>query len=64
MLHIMETSRTADKCALKLMDYLFDREVQATSNLSGTGKHGKKQLDPLMIYGIRCEYSILLPILY
>ncbi|XP_072024860.1 protein BANP-like [Amphiura filiformis] len=55
LLHVMETSRTADKCALKLMDYLFDRDVQATSNLSGTGKHSKKQLDPLLIYGIRCH---------
>lgn len=25
------------------------------SNLSGQGIHGKKQLDPLMIYGIRCH---------
>ena len=41
--------------ALTLLDYLFDRETQAYSNLSGLGKHGKKQLDPLMIYGIRCE---------
>lgn len=43
--------------ALTLLDYLFHREVQAMSNLSGQGKHGKKQLDPLMIYGIRCESS-------
>lgn len=41
--------------ALTLLDYLFHREIQAMSNLSGQGKHGKKQLDPLMIYGIRCE---------
>jgi len=42
--------------ALTMLDYLFDRETQASSNLSGMGKHGKKQLDPLMIYGIRCMY--------
>ena len=41
--------------ALTLLDYLFDRETQAASNLSGLGKHGKKQLDPLFIFGIRCE---------
>ncbi|XP_038068019.1 protein BANP-like [Patiria miniata] len=55
MLHVMQTSKTPEKCALKLLDFLFDRETQATSNLSGTGKHGKRQLDPLMIYGLRCH---------
>jgi len=40
--------------ALALLDYLFDRDTQASSNLSGLGKHGKSQLDPLLIYGIRC----------
>uniref|UniRef100_A0A671QUE7 Protein BANP n=1 Tax=Sinocyclocheilus anshuiensis TaxID=1608454 RepID=A0A671QUE7_9TELE len=54
MLHISTNCRTAEKMALTLLDYLFHREVQAVSNLSGQGKHGKKQLDPLMIYGIRC----------
>ncbi|XP_051547691.1 protein BANP-like isoform X4 [Myxocyprinus asiaticus] len=53
MLHISTNCRTAEKMALTLLDYLFHREVQAVSNLSGLGKHGKKQLDPLMIYGIR-----------
>lgn len=57
MLHISTNCRTPEKMALTLLDYLFHREVQAMSNLSGQGKHGKKQLDPLMIYGIRCEYS-------
>lgn len=57
MLHITTNCRTAEKMALTLLDYLFHREVQALSNLSGQGKHGKKQLDPLMIYGIRCESS-------
>ncbi|XP_070575940.1 protein BANP-like isoform X2 [Ptychodera flava] len=55
MLHIHSTCRTAEKMALTLLDYLFDRETQACSNISGMGKHGKKQLDPLMIYGIRCH---------
>lgn len=57
MLHVTTNCRTAEKMALTLLDYLFHREVQAMSNLSGQGKHGKKQLDPLMIYGIRCESS-------
>ncbi|KAM9496237.1 protein BANP isoform 2-T3 [Clarias gariepinus] len=55
MLHIGSNCRTPEKMALTLLDYLFHREVQAVSNLSGQGKHGKKQLDPLMIYGIRCH---------
>ncbi|XP_060771018.1 protein BANP isoform X2 [Neoarius graeffei] len=55
MLHISSNCRTPEKMALTLLDYLFHREVQAVSNLSGQGKHGKKQLDPLMIYGIRCH---------
>lgn len=59
MLHISTNCRTAEKMALTLLDYLFHREIQAISNLSGQGKHGKKQLDPLMIYGIRCEYVLL-----
>ncbi|XP_069073491.1 protein BANP isoform X1 [Pleurodeles waltl] len=55
MLHISTNCRTAEKMALTLLDYIFHREVQAVSNLSGQGKHGKKQLDPLMIYGVRCH---------
>ncbi|KAI5626909.1 protein BANP isoform X1, partial [Silurus asotus] len=55
MLHISSNCRTPEKMALTLLDYLFHREVQAVSNLSGQGKHGKKQLDPLMIYGVRCH---------
>lgn len=55
LLHIHSNCRTPEKMALTLLDYLFDRETQAISNLSGLGKHGKKQLDPLMIYGIRCH---------
>lgn len=57
MLHISTNCRTAEKMALTLLDYLFHREVQAVSNLSGQGKHGKKQLDPLTIYGIRCKFA-------
>ncbi|XP_067945937.1 protein BANP-like [Watersipora subatra] len=55
LLHIHSNCRTPEKMALTLLDYLFDRDIQATSNLSGTGKHGKMQLDPLKIYGIRCH---------
>ncbi|XP_069112865.1 protein BANP-like [Argopecten irradians] len=55
LLHIHSNCRTAEKMALTMLDYLFDRETQASSNLSGMGKHGKRQLDPLMIYGIRCH---------
>merc|ERR550532_2749425 len=55
LLHIHSNCRTPEKMALAFLDYLFDRETQACSNLSGMGKHGKKQLDPLMIYGIRCH---------
>lgn len=61
MLHISTNCRTAEKMALTLLDYLFHREVQAVSNLSGQGKHGKKQLDPLTIYGIRCKCGVLVP---
>jgi len=59
MLHIESNCRTAEKMALALLDYLFDRDTQACSNLSGMGKHGKKKLDPLFIYGLRCKYLLL-----
>uniref|UniRef100_A0A0B6ZK91 Protein BANP n=1 Tax=Arion vulgaris TaxID=1028688 RepID=A0A0B6ZK91_9EUPU len=55
LLHVHSNCRTPEKMALTLLDYMFDRDTQAASNLSGQGKHGKKQLDPLMIYGIRCH---------
>jgi len=55
LLHIESNSRTPEKMALALLDYLFDRDTQACSNLSGLGRHGKKKLDPLFIYGMRCE---------
>ncbi|KAK7864639.1 hypothetical protein R5R35_012413 [Gryllus longicercus] len=55
LLHINTFCQTPEKMAVTLLDYLFSREVLAISNLSGKGKHGKRQLDPLMIYGIRCH---------
>ncbi|XP_046387612.1 protein BANP-like isoform X1 [Ischnura elegans] len=55
LLHINTFCHTPEKMALTLLDYLFPREVLAVSNLSGKGKHGKKQLDPLMIYGVQCH---------
>ncbi|XP_065219979.1 protein BANP-like [Planococcus citri] len=55
LLHINTHCLTPEKMALTLLDHLFPREVLAISNLTGKGKHGKKQLDPLFIYGIRCH---------
>ncbi|XP_039287084.1 protein BANP [Nilaparvata lugens] len=55
LVHIDTHCTTPSKMAIVLVDYLFPREVLAISNLSGKGKHCKKQLDPLMIYGIRCH---------
>ncbi|XP_029832976.2 protein BANP isoform X1 [Ixodes scapularis] len=52
---VNRTCTTPEKMALTLLDFLFDRQVQATSNISGTGRHGKHQLDPLRIFGIRCH---------
>ncbi|XP_049527687.1 protein BANP-like isoform X2 [Dermacentor silvarum] len=49
------TCTTPEKMALTLLDFLFDREVQASSNISGTGRHGKRQLDPLRIFAIKCH---------
>lgn len=50
-----QTCTTPEKMALTLLDFLFDREVQASSNISGTGRHGKQQLDPLRIFAIKCH---------
>ncbi|XP_065342272.1 protein BANP-like isoform X2 [Cloeon dipterum] len=55
LIHINGYCTTPEKMALVLLDYLFPRDVLAVSNLSGKSKHGKKQLSPLMIYGIRCQ---------
>jgi len=60
LLHIESNCRTPEKMALALLDYLFDRDTQACSNLSGVGRHGKKKLDPLFIYGLRCQSSLIL----
>lgn len=49
------SSTSAVKMSLLLLDYLFDRDMQAISNVSGTGKHGKHRLDPLLMYGIQCH---------
>jgi len=46
---------SAVKMSLLLLDYLFDRDTQAVSNVSGSGKLGKQRLDPLLIYGIQCK---------
>lgn len=50
-----------EKMSLALLDHLFDRETQAISNISGTGKHGKRQLNPILIYGIKCKCCIFPP---
>ncbi|KAG1673888.1 Sodium- and chloride-dependent glycine transporter 2 [Nymphon striatum] len=55
LLYVEQENKTAEKMALALLDYLFDKETQASSNLSGQGKHGKKMLNPLFIYGIQCH---------
>ncbi|KAJ9575839.1 hypothetical protein L9F63_007297, partial [Diploptera punctata] len=55
LIHINTFCQTPEKMAVTLLDYLFPREVLAVSNLSGKGKHRKRQLDPLMVYGIRCH---------
>jgi len=44
-----------EKLALALLETLFPRSVLATSNLTGRGKHKKKQLDPLLIFGVYCH---------
>ncbi|XP_054722274.1 protein BANP-like [Uloborus diversus] len=56
---INSSCTTPEKMSLTLLDHLFDRETQAVSNISGTGKHGKRQLDPLKIYGIKCHVTYM-----
>ncbi|KAL3185193.1 hypothetical protein MRX96_031069 [Rhipicephalus microplus] len=53
--NLNRTCTTPEKMALTLLDFLFDREVQASSNISGTGRYGKQQLDPLRIFAIKCH---------
>jgi len=48
------------KMSLLLLDYLFDRDTQAVCNVSGSGKLGKRRLDPLLMYGIQCKASLYL----
>lgn len=55
LLHINSTCVTAEKMALTLLDYLFSRDELASSNISGRSRNNKKQLDPMMVYGIRCH---------
>ncbi|KAF2360923.1 BEN domain [Trinorchestia longiramus] len=55
LLHINSTCMTAEKMALTLLDYLFSRDELASSNISGRSRNNKKQLDPMMVYGIRCH---------
>ncbi|XP_014278661.1 protein BANP [Halyomorpha halys] len=57
LMHINAHCLTPEKMALTLLDSLFPREVLAVSNLSGKGKHSKRQLDPLLIYAIRCHLA-------
>lgn len=55
-LHQLDSgSQAPEKLALSLLEALFPRSVLATSNLTGRGKHKKKQLDPLFIFGIYCH---------
>lgn len=50
LLHINTVCTTPEKMAIVLLDHLFSQETQAESNLSGKGKHFKKQLDPLKVH--------------
>ena len=49
-------SGSPTKLAQKLMDVFFTRDVMARSLV--TSKKDSEQLDPHVIEGIRCEYSI------
>lgn len=67
LLHINTFCQTPEKMAVTLLDYLFPREVLAVSNLSGKGKHHKRQLDPLMVLttiskkiGVICMSKVML----
>lgn len=60
LLHINTVCTTPEKMAIVLLDHLFSQETQAESNLSGKGKHFKKQLDPLKVHhnNIKTVYLI------
>ena len=53
------TNTAPEKMALALLDHLFSRDTLAESNLTGKGKHKKKQLDPLYIFGIYCHLQYI-----
>lgn len=55
LLFINSKCRKPAKMALTLLDYLFSKETLAISNLSGRSKLGKKQLDPVLVHGIKCH---------
>ncbi|GIY95243.1 hypothetical protein CEXT_207291, partial [Caerostris extrusa] len=53
LFHIHTTCTTAEKMALTLLDYLFDRETQSPFKYFWYKcKHKKKQLNPLLVYGM------------
>ncbi|XP_063861262.1 protein BANP-like [Scylla paramamosain] len=54
LVHINSTCIMAEKMALILLDYLFIKDMLATSNLSSTSWWKEQQLNPLMMFGIRC----------
>jgi len=56
---LTKTFTTPEKLALALVDKLFTRETLAVSNLTGKGRHNKKRLDPLLIYGIYSQLRYL-----
>ncbi|OQR68140.1 protein BANP-like [Tropilaelaps mercedesae] len=62
LLNANSTCRSPEKMALKLLDLLFDREVQANGNISGSSKYGKQKLNPVFIYGILCHLVYLFKI--
>ncbi|KAK8402453.1 hypothetical protein O3P69_000693 [Scylla paramamosain] len=52
LVHINSTCIMAEKMALILLDYLFIKDMLATSNLSSTSWWKEQQLNPLMMFGI------------
>ncbi|XP_003748500.1 protein BANP [Galendromus occidentalis] len=55
VLDLNATCRTPEKMALKLLDLLFSRDVQANANISGSSKYGKQKLNPVYVYAILCH---------
>ena len=54
-MYINAKCTTPEKMALALLDNLFTKETLSVSNISGKSKLGKKQLDPVLIHGIKCH---------